>query len=135
MERHVTSRIISEILKALGLKQESEFYWCPVPKIGENGKSYFDSWDIQHKDHMRYFGKKIRVSAFLASELMDMLPTRSDITLSIEKGNKEYHTRYWWGTPNPLRTGSVSDYWATHDKSMVESLALMLEYLIQNKMI
>lgn len=123
MERHVTSRIISERLKALGVKQKSEFYWCPIPKIGENGKSYFDSWDIQHKDHMRYFGKKIRVSAFLTSELTDYIynHTKKDFWI--------YHN-----------AGKYQVQSGQHDvqfeaETLADAFGLMLEYLIQNKMI
>jgi len=130
MEKHVTSLELSKRLKELGAPQKSEFYWCPIPKIGENGKSYFDSWDIQHKDHMRYFGKKIRVSAFLTSELGEIMKSKGMgvVAYSSIQGK-------WWCSGGKWDAGKQAYDGLQQSDTMQDALGLMLEYLIQNKMI
>lgn len=71
IEKHFTSLELSKKLKELGVPQKSEFYWLrgADPKEG--------IWTIVHKQIMEVGGydeRNLPTSAFLSSELGEMLP-------------------------------------------------------------
>lgn len=134
MNKHVTSLELSKKLKELEVKQESEFYW--VQEFDKRKMKEAGVWVV--KQGLEGINTKMRefYSAFLASELGEMLPYKTDLTISILKGNKEYHVSYWWGIPNPLRGESkITDYHRTHGNNQTDALAKMLIYLIENKLL
>lgn len=117
-EAHVTSLELSKRLKALGVKQESEFYWIagcimawPDTTIGE-------------------------CSAFLASELGELLPlylkrdANKGISFSVETDGLQIYKSY----DNKVWIVSYS-YNSESDRSLANCLAKMLIYLIENKLI
>jgi len=68
LKEQVCSLELAKKLKSLNCKQESLFYWGPVPKI-EGSIVTSKVWDVSYKEHLRYFGKKVRVSAFTVAEI------------------------------------------------------------------
>jgi hypothetical protein len=73
IEQHVTNLELSKILKELGLKQESLFYWTKPAQLDVYGLSFIlDMFSLNEK----HYG--VLYSAFLASELMEILPNKID---------------------------------------------------------
>lgn len=149
--KHVTSLEISQKLKALGVPQESEFYWVRR-NVNEkqwienldgsrtsNGYKWIDQgWSLDRLSPKEFrsmqknlkdaFGSGLRIkiefiSAFLASELGELLPDT-------------VYTGKAWRTVGKL-------YWCSDErvdgsqqgKTMTESMAKMLIYLKENKLI
>jgi len=71
-EAHTTSLALSQRLKALGIPQVSEFYW---KKVNRNGMVL---WELRNGIESDY-PKEYFCSAFLASELGEMLPLNIQI--------------------------------------------------------
>lgn len=65
IDNHVTSLEISKRLKELGVKQESEYWWVDYT----DGYSQ-PAWNL----NSNHIGYKAHISAFLTSELADLLP-------------------------------------------------------------
>lgn len=146
MEKHCTSLELSKRLKALGVKQESEFYWVE--------SQINHKWVIERKEMVRLeiFGDSA-TSAFLASELGEMLPdyTRELGNLEIGKCDTDHvsmerQDKRWWNvsywTWENAYTGRHKDLYLERKNShlqqsetLPDALALMLEYLIQNKLL
>jgi hypothetical protein len=136
MEKHVTSLEVSKRLKALGVKQESEFYWVE--------SQINHKWVIERKEMVRLeiFGDSA-TSAFLASELGEMLPATigNKTWLSWVKSRNSFEDCYrisydkWEHDKGAglMLIKHVVDI--TMEKSMPDAFGLMLEYLIQNKLI
>lgn len=77
IERHVTSLELSKRLKELGVPQESEYVWDPegnVPTL------HLNLWDPLS-------GVRPHFSAFLASELGEMLPKGNTLVRHDDEGN------------------------------------------------
>jgi len=125
-EAHTTSLALSQRLKALGIPQESEYYWV----------FEFKKWSIKKfKDNdgklwAEDFPEKV-FSAFLASELGEMLPeqlhgklgkaSKTGAWLSIEKRE----TGGWL-----CSYGDEGIYFLDKKgKTMSEAMGKMLEYL------
>lgn len=66
MNKHVTNPELSIRLKDLGVKQDSQFYW--VWLSDEPGAKHREGWILEDQK------SEAGVSAFLASELGDLLP-------------------------------------------------------------
>lgn len=80
IEKQVTSLELSKRLKELGVEQESLFYWS------EDEHGLPSGWQIYHHNENlgveEWFSKDERcISAFTASELLDLLPQ----TITIKK--------------------------------------------------
>lgn len=129
--KHVTSLEISKKLKELGVKQDSEFFWTNVlVNLGEDGileaEEYVltNSGEIQIlKNNFGYKGIDI-YSAFLSSELGDMLP--NNIINYSKDGNQ------WCcilGKPMPEHT------YATFADTESDARGKMLIYLIENNLL
>lgn len=108
---------LAKQLKEAGFPQETDFFYT---RYGG------DKWGVNLNLGI---AKEFGIAAPTADDLLDSLPANTDITLSIKKGSKQYHVNYWWGTPNPLRKGSVTDYWQTHGDNPADALAEMWIYL------
>ena len=154
MKKHVTSLELSKRLKALGVKQESEFYWVE--------SQINHKWVIERKEMVRLeiFGDSA-TSAFLASELGELLPSyiKEKISywsvfesrekyviynLQIIKRDKLYCASYYCDELHARKSIFGEEYerivgYLRHkkfeDSSLSNALALMLEYLIQHKLI
>jgi len=127
MEKHVTLLELSKRLKALGVKQESNLYWMETDNhsgyflTGEHTKEVIEeNRNYCSKNGLGYY------SAFLASELGEMLPVDYLTGKVTDKTYNTYHREH------PMMLGHYNTY---QSESMADSMALMLEYLIQNKMI
>lgn len=95
-EHHVTSLELSKKLKEAGVEQKSEFYWMGIVNIyGEI------SWEIhQRNDDIDFdWGAEKWLSAFLASELAEMLPERIS------------HRRCLYITPTPEELRPYENNW------------------------
>jgi hypothetical protein len=105
IEPQVTSLELSKRLRELGVKQESLFYWGDKPS------------DIEC------------YSAFTASELLDLLPSFiNDWMLKIESNNGVYEIKY-------SDFSGEKQLWVSHHTNFVNSVATMIIYLIENKLI
>lgn len=74
MNNHVSSLKLSKRLKKAGVEQESEFYWHERLKIGDWDLMWAIGGSMINQDGVRYEASDNTVSAFLASELLEMLP-------------------------------------------------------------
>lgn len=131
LSHHVTSRELSEKLKRAGVPQASQFYW--MKPIGDNGKpngeyfiNYKDSYDFCDDDSHDHK----MVSAFLASELGELLPRK------INKGKL-------WLVIETLNDGKGwacgyrnAEHWLFLETDTLPNvMAEMLLFLVENKLI
>lgn len=131
MKNHVTSLELSQRLKALGVKQESEFYF--MVRVGHPGKPVKVFNKTLKDDFLRRVDEdwEIIASAFLASELMEMMPTfivkgTGVYYLQTIKADQKFyivHYRYEGSGDIALKFDSNTPQ---------EALGLMLEYLLVN---
>lgn len=120
---HVTSLELSKKLKELGVKQESIF-----SHIDYGGKYNVYPTDLFiKKEGLDY------VSAFLASELGEMLPDSlfECFDICIVKNESKYHIAY-----SRIIMGEDADVEAEADDSnLADALAKMLIYLLENNLL
>ena len=125
-EKHVTSLSLSQKLKALGVKQESEFEWAQRKYPKELGDRYFKP-DL-FVDNDKESGLKRLCSAFLASELGEMLPESIPDGIIHQKlfiGKRQlggYFVRF-------------NDHSPMYDDMLVEVMGKMLVFLLEHKLI
>lgn len=124
LEDQVTSLELSKKLLTLGVKQNSLFYWVNYPV---NGYIVIYKDDVLSSYDYEKIGKVIEhdygiLSAFTASELMEILPIKLKHLLSTLKSDLGYECRYDFNVPWKL------------DKKLCDCLAKMLIYLIENKL-
>ena len=121
-----TSLELSKKLRALGVPQKSCFYW----KLSEIQQKYvlvdYTAIKIDHSKKPRNWDYPV-YSAYLSDQIGRWLP----INFSYSRGSERWHVRYWSANPDPLRTSSTFVHHIEHE-SMVEAMALMLIYLIEN---
>lgn len=124
LEQIVTSLELSQRLEELNVKQESLFYWLPID-YGSSKKariSYKGMFDEKYHDDA--------LSAFTASELLEILPSYVGCWLDIIKGRNfgdvkdRYSARYY-----------MSDIVMDLEENICNTLAKMLIHLIENKII
>jgi hypothetical protein len=132
LEDQVTNLKLSKKLKELRVKQESLFYWYSNPyAYGEKSR-----WNLFY-GKQEPLGIENETSAFTATELGVLLP----------KSIKAKDGVFWL----QIEVQGVQDGWACQyrniatkfgfvlkffeDKSMVNAMAKMLIYLIENKLI
>lgn len=139
MEKHVTSLEISKKLKELGVKQESEFVWADtrIDRISTGEDKYMQLSYIQTK-HYRY-----KVSAFLASELGELLPnwvfivkdeSNSFYCYASAETYSEYH-RNDQNSSVPWDVDEEEDLIGDIANTMSDAMGKMLIYLLENKLI
>jgi hypothetical protein len=126
MKNHTTSLELSQRLKELGVPQESEFYWKQATST-RSEKTNFERIPTKWYVH----NSRGECSAFLASELMEMMPriiyddkglvliAHEDGTYGADFDNGE---KRWDRIPQEAPTPQ-------------EALGLMLEYLITNNLL
>jgi hypothetical protein len=129
LEQQVCSLELAKRLKELGAKQESVTYWM-------DGDLYFPgNLGILQKRTDREV-----VAAFTVAELEKMVP--QEINLPFKNGKKRSHN-HWRviGKPRPngyaaryIGGNSITNFEARGD-TFADSLAAMLVYLIENKLI
>lgn len=143
IEKHVTSLELSKKLKELEIKQESFFYWL---KSANPQSKYYLSMKVGFNE--TYHSE--RISAFIASELLEIIPCYIDIKkyepfnhfrLNIEKSiiyEKEMITNYivsyicetfQFGDPAWSRRLAH-----TRDENISNSLAKMIIFLKENNL-
>lgn len=140
MNPHVTSKELSERLKKLGVKQNALHNWVP-DSDGKTIHLYASSPFLKVK------GKKIvkwlnYTSAFLASELGEMLPSW------FVKNGEQYEiliakvpditkdTEEWWVySVNIDKEEKKNNGMNAQHPNLAEAMGLMLEYLLINKLI
>jgi len=152
IENHVTSLELSKKLKELGVKQSSFFYWTETDNAAGTG---YDAYVFSGEDAMAW-ASPFRYSAFLSSELGELLPPKIDI----ENGDKQFTNGGIWKeeahlvcgkfkTPEPLQAW-YCDYQIyrpkPYDKQFelyhgekavteADARAKMLIYLIQQRLV
>ncbi len=128
MEKYVCSLELAKKLKELGVKQESEFYWCLF-----NGKYELRDGQLMNRPVNIY---KEQISAFTAGESGDALPESIDV-----KGEKAFwlelgkdNNNMWYAVyRTAMEHKRLTD---THrDNRLANCLTKMLIYLIENKLI
>ena len=145
IERHVVDLELSKKLKEIGVKQESEFYWIPLwgltpPKI--NG------WQLRAKGSG--WKSDQPVSAFLASELGEMLPfpfhsvkvsEHSKITPRVPGDKRKQKQFQVLPIPNGWKRelfmvcdNDIPEDYAFQSDSEADARAKMLIYLIENNL-
>ena len=102
LEQQVCSLELAKLLKELGVKQESAFWWEQTKLAGRN--IWSKEWALQFNNYSEPYNKDHIVSAFTAVELGDMLPITIDAgtagkgisseLLSIHKGTFEKGDRW-----------------------------------------
>lgn len=127
LENQVTSLELSQLLKKLGVKQESYVSWCQVTKdIYE--KSH--EWELRRKTDLRLIemfeeeGRAEIVSAFTVAELGEMLPLKRCF---IDSQAKSF---YFHIEDERGFTIYEEDAWSEAD-----ARAKMLIYLLENKLL
>lgn len=142
MEKHVTSLELSKKLKELGVPQKSQFYW--TQGTDEYG-NYVDHWYVVFHPNgvsSEALAKGWIVSAFLASELGDMLP--SEINIPFKNGkprasNSKLKSYFGNGTEEgyyPVMYTKVGqEYIWIVGENEVEARAKMLIHLIEQKLL
>jgi len=126
-----TSLELSKRLKEKGVKQESEFYWgCSVEKKNEwevyNIENTFDGvGNITSLD----LDEEI-ISAFTAEEIVEKLPvgciTKKVVVYKNFKATKKHAYQCWRGS------NFTENFEAD---TMAEAMGLMLEYLLDKKLL
>lgn len=117
IENHVTSLELSKKLNELGVKQESEFYWT---RPGKEGAYVCWHYEKACRDETKEWE---RISAFLSSEIGEVLPEKT----STWKAGDYFFCRY-----------GLWDEGSTHVESSeteCDARSKMLIYLIENKII
>lgn len=92
LEKQVCSLALAKKLKELGVKQDSLFWWHPIPKIlpDSGGTVVSNGYDISYAETGRFFGSGAKISAFTVAELGEMLPQ-----FIIKKGRNEARGEDW----------------------------------------
>lgn len=115
LENQLTSLELSKKLKELGVKQESLWYYFrPLGSTSE----FSIGMEIERDDEV--------FSAFTVAELGEKLPR----WFNIEKGD-----RRWYVNPNIIPETNIPNFHYQADKNLANAMALMLCYLIENKLI
>ena len=119
IESQVTSLELSKKLKEIGVKQESEnyFHYC------EECKNEYENYKGEFLD---YKGHSESTSVFTIYELLEIIPKEINYYfLHINNIDDEWYIYYEdaYGTLNSKQTS---------DKSMANSLAMMIIYLVEN---
>jgi hypothetical protein len=139
LEHHVCSLELARRLKELGVKQESFFYWMdgelccnsPAKNIWINDDKIIE-FDSPFED--RIFPKEI-LSAFTASELLELLPSR--ITIN-EQLKAMYLFKDEHGNVNIKYEGwnlKEEDNLLFCDKNMADAMSKALIHLLENNLI
>lgn len=125
LENQVCSLELAKKFKELGIKQESDFYWC---QLASNVIKVFCSLCREHRD----FGSYNKLySAFTVAELGEMLPeaffweNMTQVGLHCGKYSGGWHVYY--------KTASKRIHYED-DKTEADARAKMLVYLIEKKL-
>lgn len=117
IQKHVTSLELSKKLKDLGVKQESYFYWS---------NAMDGMWRLENRQFFA-IDRRRDISAFLASELGEMLP---DIETIVEKRGYSWIVYQY---PAGIDNGGYRHL--EEEKTLQDAMAKMLIYLLENKFI
>jgi hypothetical protein len=150
LEQQICSLELAKRLKALGVKQESYFYYSACIHCLEKNDGV-DYWDIG-EDEGEY-SSHIKYSAFTVAELGEMLPVyveynKDTYEITICISDKTYvsdmHNEYEFVLDSPRQyqltykwlsgTRSLRNYYTEFPKE-ADARAAMLIFLIENKLI
>ena len=137
---YVTSLELSKRLKEAGIEQKSEFSWYHfMPE---------DRWEVRWTNNcklMQFAAKRNKekreyISAFLASELGEMLPStigieenKYELGLEIRKVGKFWEINYVW--IEDVDNGGFHDLSGVSAETMSEAMGQMLLYLKQHNLL
>ena len=126
LENQVCSLELAKKLKELEVKQNSLFYWIDV---FENMEGNEECWQIHHISWLEKEKESYHVtSAFTCGELGEMLPNSIDkFVMVIMKMNKGTWVCGYYKDLKEM-------FYEVGDKILVNAMALMLIWLIENKM-
>jgi len=145
LEKQVCSLRLAKRLKQLGCRQESLFYWksCNWENEGEPKTTFTGGWKILGKGFPPFFSEDSDISAFTCTELGEMLPE-----LLIDKYEQGQwlnirHHRGWYKDKKWAKRDEWEIYYSNifstnyqgEKQSLVEAMAKMLIYLIENNLI
>lgn len=135
IEQHVTSLEISKRLKELGVKQKSMFMWDYDGKL-RVGIIQAISPHIKtaYPDEIEIIKVEDCYSAFLASELGELLPKRligdHPLWYLTIHCNDNYHNVSY-----ETFNGRIQEDQGARDKNLADAMGKMLIYLLENKLI
>lgn len=136
MDKYVTSLEISLRLKELGVKQKSEFVWGQRKYPDSIRKNSYFKPDLFYGGEDRL---KVLCSAFLASELAEMLPEvvgkmgeEKHGGLTISKYKEAYAVWYCSAKDRTSIFGSTLTFF---EDRLPDALGKMLIYLIENHLL
>ena len=122
MNNHVTSLELSKKLKAVRIEQKSEFYWRPQTEYGRTEYHLYRNGEFFEEGHNTFGRNPGDYSAFLASELLEMLPR--EIPKNLDEfllGINSYFEDSWeWGVEY-LSHGDYETLHFVHHKSLSEA--------------
>lgn len=117
LEQQVVSLELAKKLKELGVKQESLFWWRNAGQLG---------WQVENDWYIRTRSALIKrqpISAYTVAEIVELLPKHSEHLKLFKSVDKR---------------GQFCCYFkghTTYGKTMANSAAKMLIYLLENKLI
>lgn len=142
LESHVSNLELSERLEKLGVKQDSQWYWCCGNLFHISLDDAYDHYCMHHLEDeitapvVDWIGnfKNQACSAFTVAELGEMLPQyikyeANYYILKTTKGDEAWAVDYEYETKEQkLRVGMTKE-------TEADARASMLIYLLENKLI
>lgn len=124
LSKQVTSRELSEMLKTLGVKQDSYFHWV-------YRKGYWSVWNATDDSDYSTGVEQDRLAAFTASELGEMLPEE----LYFYKSGTLWNVLSLEGSKIADNLPLTFGHGDIAEDNLAEAMGKMLEYLINKKII
>jgi hypothetical protein len=132
LEDQVCSLELAIKLKELGVKKDTQFYWCNIESIGTHVILDNELWIIAHVSQITALSENW-YSAFTVAELGEMLPG-----IFNKNGNRFYLSMDCDKCPYYEDMPKTEEIYSGMDKdndSEADARAKMLIYLIENKLI
>jgi len=156
ISQHVTSLETSKRLKELGVKQESEFYWERRHHLESDKWVWGEGYRLVRTDKGHFYAamvsiyvmyekelKESRISAFLSSELLKILPEKV-----VLPGEHAYHDSInnTFTLEVEFENGKCIYYYSNGDENVfykkenfreneAEARGILVEYLLENGLI
>ena len=134
IDKHVTNLELSKKLKAAGVPQKSEYYWyCQVGGIVCDTECRGE-WILRTKKDYPNIGFGEYISAYLSSELGEMLPA-IDFVGTQKNNDLEWEAIYIYTSEDEDSEDENTVYLREADKTEANSRAKMLIHLLDNNLI